>query len=126
MKRKGTFRFVIMTVCLVFVNTFFITGTVFCQSEPSDKELENYYQAKEHELVKETRSYLNQEGFRNSGVTLTKVINEDGCREYTVTVHHEKIDKMDNQSRENLREELATLVFATDNCYFSHEFLVTD
>lgn len=125
-RANGTIGFVVLTLCLILVSAFCFTGTVISQNKPSEKEMENYYRAQEKELVQETRDYLNQAGFSNSGVTLTRVIDADGSREYTVTVHHSKIDKMDMISRANLKEELATLAFAADNCTFCHEFLVTD
>lgn len=126
--RRGrvSIGFVALTVCLVFISAFCITGTVMSRSNLSERELENYYRAREQELVWETREYLNQAGFSNSGVTLTKVIDADGSREYTITIHHGKIDKMDTVSREALKEELATLAFVADNCTFCHEFLVAD
>ncbi len=123
MRRAG---FVLLTVGLILISAFCITQTVFGRSNPGAEELENYYRVQERELVQETREYLNQTGFTNSGVTLTKVIDPDGSRAYTITVHHGKIDKMDSLSRENLKEELATLTFIADNCSFYHEFLMTD
>ncbi len=125
-KVRGTIGFVVMTVCLVCISAFCIAGTVISQSRPSDSEMENYYRAQEKELVQETRAYLDRAGFRNSGVTLTKVIDTDGNREYTVTVHHSKIDKMDEDSRSSLRGVLEELSFDAENCSFCHEFLLTD
>lgn len=115
-----------LTLCLVLVSAFCITGTVMSRSNPGEQEWENYYRVQERELVQETREYLGQNGFSNSGVTLTRVIDEKGKREYTITVHHGKIDNMDEDSRESLKKELSTLVFEADNCTFYHEFLVTD
>lgn len=128
MKRRGsrTITFFVLTFCLICVSAFCITGTVISQSKPSERELENYYRAQEKALVRETRDCLEQEGFHNSGVTLTSVIDVDGSREYTVTVHHGKINKMDIVSQEILKEELASFAFSADNCTFYHEFLVTD
>ncbi len=125
-KGKSGIGFVLVTICLVFISAFCITGTVRSQSKPEPSELENYYRARERELVQNTRDYLNQAGFRNSGVTLTKVMEGDGSRNYTVTIHHDRIDRMDSASRESLKEELAALTFAAENCTFYHEFLVTD
>lgn len=128
MKRKSnsTIGFVLATICLVFVSAFCITGTVFSQTKPGAAELESYYRQQEKALVQEARDYLNQAGFQNSGVTLNRVVDEDGSIEYTMTIHHGKIDKMDEASRESLKKELSTLTFPAENCTFFHEFLVTD
>ena len=126
MRRKAfdMIGFGVLTLCLVLVSAFCITGTVMSCSNSKEWEMELY--DKEQELVRDTREYLNQSGFVNSGVMLTSVMDENGMRWYTVTVHHGKIDRMDEDAKKNLKEQLATLVFAEDNCNFSHEFLVTD
>lgn len=125
MKRGGA-GFVLLTVFLVLFSAFCIGGTVISQSEIGERELENYYREQEKELVQEVRDYLQQAGFQNSGVMLTRVVDGDGSREYTLTVHHSKIDKMDDVSRESLGRALETLDFTADNCTFYHEFLITD
>ena len=124
--RRGNIGCILLTVCLVLISAFCITGTVMSQSRPSEQELEHYYRAKEKQLVLDTREYLGQNGFSNSGVTLTRVMDTDGVRKYTITVHHGKIDKLDDSSKESLKNELSALVFADDGCIFYHEFLVTD
>lgn len=128
MKRKSnsTIGFVLATICLVFVSAFCITGTVFSQTKPGTAEPESYYRQQEKALVQEARDYLNQAGFQNSGVTLNRVVDADGSIEYTMTIHHGKIDKMDEASRESLKKELSALTFPAENCTFFHEFLVTD
>lgn len=119
-------RFVLATICLVFVSAFCITGTVFSQTKPGNAELESYYRQQEKALVQETRAYLNQMGFQNSGVTLSRVVDTDGSMEYTMTIHHGKIDKMDEVSRESLKKGLSAFTFPAENCTFYHEFLITD
>lgn len=123
---RGAIGFGVLTICLILISAFCVTGTVISQSNPGQAELENYYREKEKELVKETKEYLNEAGYANSGVTLTRVVDGDGNREYTVTVHHGKIDKMDELARESLKEELSVLAFSAENCSFCHEFLVTE
>lgn len=122
----GATGFGVLTLCLVLVSAFCITGTVMSQNDLNSQELESYYRGLERELVRETREYLGQEGFQNSGVTITRVIDTDGIREYTVTVHHGKINEMSEDARESLKEELAKLTFMAENCIFCHEFLETD
>lgn len=127
MKRRNfeTIVFWVLTLCLVLVSAFFITGTVLSGSKTDERQMELYYRQQEQQLVQDTRNYLNESGFTNSGVTLTRV-SDNGMREYTITVHHGKIHQMEPAERVSLKEELATLVFVDENCSFSHEFLVTD
>ena len=125
-KRGRSLEFWAVTICLIFVAAFCTAGTVRSQSSIGEQELENYYRDKERQLVKDIRDYLKEQGYRNSGVMLTRVIEQDGTRNYTVTVHHEKIDKMDGEARKNLQINLSGIVFQAENCSFYHEFLVTD
>lgn len=127
MKRvRGTIGFMAVTLCLVLVAAFCVVQTVKSQTNISEEELTEYYRVKEKELVRETRDFLEDAGFSNSGVTLTRVINSEGEREYTMTIHHGKIDKMDETERENLRGELTTFTFQAENCRFYHTFLIND
>lgn len=124
--KAGTVGFWGLTVLLVFVSAFCITTTVMSRSNRAEREVESYFRVKEKQLVCDLREYLGQKGFPNSGVTLTRVVDEVGNREYTITVHHGRIDRMDEASRESLKNELSDFHFTEANCTFYHEFLATD
>ncbi|MGN0168425.1 MAG: hypothetical protein ACI4AB_10310 [Acetatifactor sp.] len=127
MKRKaGSFGFVAATIILVLVAALFFAGTVMSRTDLDAAELEGYYREKEEQLVKDTREYLNRRGFSNSGVMLTRVVEEDGRRQYTVTVHHGEIDRMTQEKRDELAAELSELDFSDGDCIFFHEFLMYD
>ena len=118
--------FVGLTMVLVVICVLSVTGTVMSKVEPDLAELEYYYLEKEKELVQETRAYLNESGYINSGVTLTRFVDASGNREYTMMVHHSKINALDENARESLRNELSILTFASADCVFYHEFLATE
>ena len=125
MKRKmSMLKFMAVTVLLVLATAYFCAETVKCKSEVAAEELEIFYQEKEAQLVKETRAFLSEEGFANSGVVLTKVVEADGSREYTLTVHHSRIDKMTEEEREILLGKMEHLVFFGEGICFFHEFLL--
>lgn len=123
-KRAGAVKFMAVTIILVLATAYFCVETVKCRSNVELAESEAYYQEKEELLVKETRAFLNEEGFRNSGVMLTKVIEADGSRQYTLTVHHGEIDKMTEEEREILLGKMEHLVFSGEHLSFFHEFLL--
>ena len=125
-KRAGSFRFVAATVILVSVAALSFAGTVMCRTNLSEAELEGYYREKEQQMVKDTRGYLNRNGFDNSGVMLTRVVDGSGSRMYTLTVHHRGIDRMEEAEREALAQELAAFAFEDDNSMFHYEFLLSD
>ena len=70
------------------------------------REREKYYREIEAEYVKEVRFFLNEEGYSNSGVTMTKVIDEEENRSYTMTIHHRGIGNLQQEEQEQLQEEL--------------------
>lgn len=129
-KKKRKLENIVVTVFVliasVLVASLCITQTVCSREKIARSEMEGYYQMLEKETVRQVRSYLNDNGFTNSGVTLTRVVDEEENRHYTLTVHHGKIDKMDEEERESLGKDLEQFYFAAEHCTFCHEFLVTD
>ena len=59
-----------------------------------------YYQLQETQLKSKIKAELEELGYNNCGITMTKVMNADGLREYTVLVHHQYLDA-DNQEQMN-------------------------
>lgn len=121
---KSGAAFGITTIILVAIIAFFVSATVISQTDIGTQELENYYREQERGLLQETKQYLTEMGFQNSGVTLTRVVDEQGRRDYTFTIHHGKIDKMSESERTELAELLLTKAVLDENCTFCHEFLL--
>ncbi|MBQ8596502.1 MAG: hypothetical protein IJ409_10545 [Lachnospiraceae bacterium] len=117
---------IILTVILVFISAFCISGTVISQERGKSKVEEKYYRQAEQAYVKEVRSFLNEQGYKNSGVTMTYILAEDGSREYTVTIHHKKINALDESGKYRLMEACRQIVFPVEDCSFFHEFLEAD
>lgn len=117
-RRAGSLGFMAVTIILVLVTAFFCAGTVMSRTDFDARELESYYREKESRLVKDTWTYLNRQGFADSGVMLTRVVEADGSRAYTVTVHHGRLDSLSEAEREQLAEELEELAFQDDSCSF--------
>lgn len=123
MRKTGSLKFAAATTILVLIAALSFAGTAMSRTGFSDPELEGYYRELEEQLVRDTRAYLNENGFTDSGVTLYRVVEADGSREYTVTVHHWRIDRMAETEREALARALGALTFEGEDCSFSHEFL---
>ena len=123
MKSRGVGGIVVMTA-LVLAAVSLFAGTAMGQDSLSAQEIEAYYQEKERALVAQAREFLNKEGFADSGVMLTRILDADGSREYTLTVHHGKIDRMCMEDRELLMAELEKMVFEDEDCNFKHEFFI--
>lgn len=118
-KRMNLMLMTAFVVVFIFIS---FALTVMSRDKKQAKELEAYYTAQEKQLNKDTRAYLNMKGYKDSGVTITRVAEEEK-RDYTVTIHHKKFDLMSEEERESIAEELSLLAFADENCSFEYEFL---
>ncbi len=116
----------IITIVLALVIAFGISGTVIGQSKGCDRDRERYYRTAEQEYVQEIRNLLEEKGYCNSGITMNRVIEEDGTREYTITIHHRRIDRLCDEQKDALIAECQSIAFPVENCNFCHEFLETD
>lgn len=126
MKKAGNLKFWTATVILILIAVFSTAGTVRSMEGPDRGEQEDYYSRLEEQLVKDTRTCLDERGFLHSGVMLTRVVDSDGSREYTLTVHHRDISRMTAGSREELATALADLFSEEEACGFRYEFFFTE
>lgn len=125
MERKaGMADFVAVTVFLVLIAVLLLGEKAWSGTDMDAWGLEEYYQKKEQDLTGEIGEFLKKEGLENSGIMVTRVVEENGSRLYTVTVHHGRIDAMDAAERAELLSRLQELNFADDRCSFTHEFLL--
>lgn len=117
---------IIISILLIFVIAFCISGTVICQSSHAGRIGEKYYREMEAAYVNDIRSLLTAKGYENSGITMTYVIDVDGMRTYTVTIHHGKIDRLSEEEKQELLAECREVAFPDKECGFCHNFLKED
>lgn len=125
-KKAGSFGFVAATTIFLLIAAIAFAGTTVCGKDLKGAGPEDSYRERERRMLKDTEAFLSGQGYANSGVTLTRVVEGDGSRRYTLTVHHRRIDQMEVSEREALACELAAFAFADDNSTFSYEFLLGD
>lgn len=116
----------IITVLLVLIIAFCISGTAIGQNRSDAGAEEQYCQAAEQEYIQEIRNLLKEKGYSNSGITMNRVIEEDGTREYMVFIHHRRISRLSEEEKNALVRECQSIDFSVENCSISHEFLETD
>lgn len=121
-RRAGIVGFLAVTVLLALIAALFICGTVMSRTDVDAKELEEYYLTKEKELTDQVRALLSLEGFENSGVMVTRIVETDGSRHYTVSVHHGEIDSLSDAEKEKLLARISRLSFEDEICSFSQQF----
>mgnify|MGYP006932492963 CR=1 FL=1 len=87
---------------------------------------ENYYRDMEKEYVHSVKELLKSKGFRNSGITMTRITESDGCRNYTLSIYDKKINNLSESDRQKLGKEINYLLDSPENCNFYQEFLASD
>lgn len=113
MRRYG---FYIMAAALVLFIFSMMTMTV---NATEDKKLQHqnaYYEEMEDTYVASLRSELAAKGYRNAGITMTKIFYENGEREYTVKIHHKRMEQLSSEEQGILLEELSMTNFTDSEC----------
>ena len=121
-RRAGIVSYMAGTVLLVLIAALFAGCTAMSRTDIGTRELEEYYLTKEQALTKDVRELLAVKGYENSGVMVTRVIEDDGSRLYTIAVHHKRIDLLDDKERQMLLSQVENLVFDDEACSFFIDF----
>lgn len=101
-----------------------VMGISASAKEVLEREENNrYFLEQEKLLISEVRGYLATRGYCNSGVTVSRIVFGDGTKEYKVVIHHDKINKLDDEGKADLMGELELFDFEDDNAEFRYEFL---
>ncbi len=116
--------FYVVTVVLILIIVLCVGGTARSESRDEAQRVENRVQ--EQQLLTGVRQYLKNNGYTNSGVTLTYVTDADGDPEYTFTIHHKRINDMSEEEREAFSAELMQVCNASGSYSISYEYLLTD
>ena len=110
----------IVVIVSIVITCLSITLTVRSMT-PDARYDEKYYDSIEEEYMEEMRAVLAEHAMYTSGITMTKITDADGNREYHVLIHDGKIDRMAEADRCILQEELEKISFAEENISFYHE-----
>lgn len=120
LKKQG---FIFFTTILVLITALSIAGTV--QSKERDRfDLNNpLIKEEEKSCVEQVKKVLEEHKCKNSGVTITKTIDIQGMRQYQVTIHHDKINKMTDTEKRELCQDLEEIKFKQENFTISYNFI---
>lgn len=118
MMKKG---FGIVTILLLFVIIFCVKGTVMSKENHDRVNQNHYYAAMEEEYVKRAEELLDKEGYTDCGINFTRVTYESGRREYTVLIHHRKIENLSETEKAKLWSLLSQVEFQDEACSFRYE-----
>lgn len=108
---------------LVMVMAGSLGMTVKAMSEQKPKITKEQYKAMEAEYLQEVRMILLEKGCKNAGVTLTHVTDEEGNRTYTITVHHRKLEKIQEEEISLLKERVSEIPLEINTSKVDWKFL---
>lgn len=118
--------FAFLTTGLVMIIIMGTAMTVKSQSRNNVAIDEKYYVSMEADYMNRIRENLREDGYADSGITMTKQYGDKDSRSYRVLIHHDAISRLSPEQKDALKEELSEISFPAQNCTFSYEFLVTD
>ena len=125
MKNKN----LLVTMTVLFLLAVIIIGSYCTISVNAAGKIagdRDVYHAQEAVFLEELRQKLETEGYYNSGITMTKILNEEDERSYTVLIHNSAIDKLCKEDRDSLQKELQTMDNIGKNSSICYEFLVIE
>ena len=122
MNRKDILFYIVLLVLFLLLS-FLISNIAYSKENVKNLELEQYYDGLEDVMLRKVKEYLNENGFRNSGVSLTRVVDSDNHRTYQLTVHHDHINRMEEYEREELKAILCAFGFQDAYSTFQCSFL---
>lgn len=116
-------RLLAMTILLILIMVFCMKETVKSERK-KDRNVQNkYYAALEKEYVNALRNELHRQGYTNSGITIRWTAEEDDTRRYTVMIHHNRINDLDESGQTALLRTLSETEFEDEFCRFYYEFI---
>ena len=120
-KRSGK-AFGFLTVLLVLIIIFCVKGTVMSREKKGCERNNHYYAALEQEFVNSARKTLEGQGLHDCGLDLRWVADENGSREYTILIHHRRLDRMNGEDKAALADLLSAAEFQEETCTFQYVF----
>lgn len=112
--------FGVLTVLLVLIILFCVKGTVMSRDKGRYDRQNKYYAVLEQEYLEKVNRLLKEEGVSNCGINLRWVADKEGSREYTVILHHRRLERMSGQEQINLTDRLTGAEFRDAACSFRY------
>lgn len=120
---KKQICFLAVTILLILVTVLCMKETVKSQRKEDRSAQNRYYAALEKEYVNALRNELCRQGYTNSGITVRWTAEEDDMRCYTVMIHHNRINDLDESGKATLLKTLSETEFEDASCCFYYEFI---
>lgn len=95
-----------------------IAGAVRSHAADMREAQEAYYEQLEREYIGQVRQFLTQQGYRYSGVTLSRTVDEEGLRSYRISVHHSGLDRLEDEALSGMLGQVEEMGFQLPGCSF--------
>lgn len=110
----------ICKICMAVIGLAVMIGltarTVSGKEQKPETLTADVYESMETEYLSEVKAVLTQNHYRNSGVNMTKVIDGEENRTYTIEIYHNRLHQGDVYAEQELLEQLQTLKGFGDGC----------
>ena len=114
---------IVLTLGRILIITLCISVRANGRSNRIPDITNEYYRQIEKAYVDDVKDKLTRIGFSNAGVAMTKVVNDKGGFDYTLKVHHRRIDRMDESAREELSRLLTSADIDVDNSFVAVRYI---
>ena len=98
--------FGMITALFVFIAVFCVSGTVVSKEKADYAQDNERYGQFENAFRESAGRTLEEQGYHNSGLTVTWTREGDSRRSYRVEVHHRRIQELEAGEQEQLTEIL--------------------
>lgn len=119
MNRK-VWKLCIVVICLAVIMGFTartVSGMERRQQVPSVES----YEIMETEYLTGIKRVLAENDYNNCGVNMTKVIEADDSRTYTVMIYHKRLNSADSESKRTLLNKLMALDSLKPSCTVEYQ-----
>lgn len=110
-------------IVLAMAAAMCVMGGIRSQAADTRKAQEAYYEQLEREYMDRVWQFLEEQGYRNSGVMLNRVVDGDGQRSYKVLVHHGALDRLEEGAQAEVLGQIEDMGFYVPGCSFTARLL---
>ncbi|MDE7223580.1 MAG: hypothetical protein K2O34_07360 [Acetatifactor sp.] len=110
-------------IVLAMAAALCIAGSIKSQAADTLRAREAYYEQLERDYIGQVRSFLAEQGYRNSGVTLSRIVDGEGQRSYRVLIHHSAIGRLEEEALTELLGQTEAMGFCVPGCSFTAQVL---
>ena len=115
---KKILTMTVIVICLTLSTTF----TVRSQSKEENQIDGVYLEQLESAYVQNVRETLEEYDVYDSGVTMTKIIYENGNIDYSVTIHNSRLSRLDQSEWAMMETDLNNLCFSQQGLHITYHF----